>query len=65
MWFGLGLVFVGILLLLNNLGIITGDSWDYIWPAIIVLIGLNIIFRRSPCCPPKIKVEKEKKEETE
>ncbi len=59
MWFGLGLVLIGILLLFNNLGIISGDTWDYIWPSIIVLIGLSILFRKNPCCSPKTKTSKE------
>ncbi|OQB05705.1 MAG: hypothetical protein BWY19_00838 [bacterium ADurb.Bin212] len=64
MWFGLGLVLVGILLLLNNLGIIKGDTWDYIWPAVIILVGLSMLFRRNDCCAPKVKVVKEDKKES-
>lgn len=60
MWFGFALVLVGVLLLLNNLGIIQGNTWDYIWPAIIILVGLSILLRRKDpnCCSPKVKVEK-------
>lgn len=55
MWFGFGLVLVGVLLLLNNLGIIKGDTWGYIWPAAIILFGLNILFGKKDkgCCPPQ------------
>lgn len=60
MWFGFGLVLVGILLLLNNLGIIQGDTWDYIWPAIIILLGLSILLRRKGS---SIKVEEAEKKE--
>lgn len=61
MWFGLGLVLVGMLLLLNNLGIITGDTWNYIWPGIVIIIGLSLLFKKNDCCPPRIKVKKEEK----
>lgn len=62
MWFGFALVLVGVLLLLNNLGIIQGNTWDYIWPAVVILIGLSILLRRKDpnCCPPKVKAEEKK-----
>lgn len=64
MWFGFGLVLAGILLLLSNLGILSGDAWDYIWPAAIILLGLSMLMRREVCCPPKAKKspEESKKE---
>jgi len=31
-------------LLLKNLGTITGDVWNYIWPLIVIIIGLRVIF---------------------
>lgn len=61
MWFGFGLVLVGVLLLLNNLGILKGDSWGYIWPAAIILIGLSILFNKKER-NPKAKILKEDKE---
>lgn len=61
MYFGFGLVVIGILLLLNNLGILKGDSWDYIWPVAIILIGFSMIGRKD-CCAPKVKIVKDKEE---
>lgn len=62
MWFGFGLVLVGVLLLLNNLGILKADAWGYIWPLAIIIVGLSILFKRKDETP---KVEKvEKKDET-
>lgn len=45
MFFGLIIVLIGVIFLLQNLGVITGDAWNYIWPAIIILIGLSMLFR--------------------
>lgn len=45
---GLILVILGILLLLNNLGFLTWSVWKSLfdlWPLILVVIGLNIIFK--------------------
>ena len=49
MVFGLILIAVGIFLLLQNLGIISADAWDIIWPLIIIAIGLKMILRRKLC----------------
>lgn len=46
MWFGFGLVLIGVLLLLNNLGIIQGNAWGYVWPIIIIVIGFSILLKR-------------------
>ncbi len=62
MYLGFGLVLIGILLLLNNLGIIKGDAWDYIWPMVIILLGLSMFGRNKDCCTPKIKIIKDKDE---
>lgn len=45
MFFGLVLVIIGGILLLESLGVITGDAWKYIWPALIILLGLSILFK--------------------
>jgi len=48
--FGLLLVFIGVILLLNNLGIVSWDFWNYVWPVwplLLVLIGLRIVFGRG------------------
>ncbi len=63
MYFGFGLVVIGILLLLNNLGIIKGDAWDYIWPVALILIGVSMIGRKD-CCQPRVKIVKDEEKES-
>ncbi len=65
MFFGLVLVIVGVMLLLEKLGIVTGSVWNYVWPCLIIALGLSIVFGRGwskmrwhGCCPPE---DKEKK----
>jgi hypothetical protein len=42
------LIVGGILLLLNNLGIIQINVWGLIWPLFLVGLGLSILIRQSP-----------------
>ena len=46
----------GLLLLFQNLGYISFEIWDYFFPALLILFGLNIIFRPKSsfwcCCVP-------------
>jgi hypothetical protein len=52
MWFGIFLLALGILYLLKNTGIIVGDVWDWIWPILLICLGIGIIVkpghRRNP-----------------
>lgn len=46
-----GVVFLlfGVLFLLNNLGLIYFNLWDFIadwWPLVLVILGLSIILKR-------------------
>ncbi|MCX8095167.1 MAG: DUF5668 domain-containing protein [Caldisericia bacterium] len=41
--FGLILVALGVLFLLKNLGIISGDVWEIFWPILLIILGLWII----------------------
>jgi len=45
MLFGFLLVLFGILMLLDRLGIIYGDVWDYFWPAAVIALGLSMVFK--------------------
>ena len=45
MFFGFLILLIGVLLLLNRLGIIYGDFWDYFWPVLLVALGLSMIFK--------------------
>jgi hypothetical protein len=42
MWIGIFLVVFGALMLLQHMGIIRG-MWGYLWPAIIIAVGLSMI----------------------
>ncbi len=44
MFIGLVLLILGLLLLLNQLGYISGDIWDYFWPLALMALGLSFIF---------------------
>lgn len=61
MFFGLILVAIGIIALLVKTGALTGSIWSYVWPAVLIVLGLSFLFgrtfRRRPwrwfgCCPP-------------
>ncbi|OGC96478.1 MAG: hypothetical protein A2W25_14925 [candidate division Zixibacteria bacterium RBG_16_53_22] len=46
MWIGLFLVLAGALILLNNMEILRGDVWDYIWPLFFIMLGASMIIKR-------------------
>lgn len=46
MWFGVTLVVVGIIFLLDNFGFLSHRAWDVIWPALIILIGIYLIAKK-------------------
>jgi len=45
MFIGILVLVVGVVFLLQNLGYISGSVWDIIWPAIVIVVGLSMIFR--------------------
>jgi len=47
MFFGLVLIVIGVVFLLQNLGYLSSDAWKIIWPIIIIVIGLGFLFKRS------------------
>lgn len=47
MLLGFILLIIGVVFLLRNLGFISADAWDIIWPAIIIAVGLWILFRKK------------------
>ena len=51
------LIAVGVVILLQNLGLLTGDIWDIVtltWPLLIVLIGLADLIRNRGIAGPTI-----------
>jgi CBS-domain-containing membrane protein len=47
MFIGLILIAVGVLALLIATGVLTGAAWSYIWPIILILLGLSFVFDRG------------------
>ncbi len=45
MFIGILVLAVGVVFLLQNLGYISGSVWNIVWPAIIIVVGLSMIFR--------------------
>ena len=45
-WAGLILVLVGVYFLLRNFGLVDWLRWDYVWPVVIIVAGLYLVFRR-------------------
>jgi len=45
MFVGALILLVGLVFLLQNLGYISGSVWDVIWPSIVIIAGLSMIFR--------------------
>lgn len=41
--FGLVLVILGVFFLLKNAGIIDGNFWGYLWPILIIFLGLSVM----------------------
>jgi len=44
---GTGLVVLGVVFLLKNLGIMPAIAWDIIWPIILIVVGLTMIFKKK------------------
>lgn len=61
MWFGVVLIVVGVVFLLQNLGYVTGDVWNVVWPAFIVLLGISVLLKKER----KVYVSTEEKKDEE
>ena len=48
MWFGIFLICIGVLYLLRNLGFIYGDIWEWVWPILIICIGIGLLIKPTP-----------------
>ncbi|MFH1610465.1 MAG: DUF5668 domain-containing protein [Patescibacteria group bacterium] len=47
MFLGFLLVALGVLFLLQNIGILNQATWGIIWPILIIALGLSIVFKRG------------------
>ena len=43
MFIGLVLVAIGIIALLVKFGVLTGSIWSYVWPVILIVLGLGFL----------------------
>lgn len=43
MWLGIAIIIIGVILLLQNLGYVSGTVWGVILPVFIVAVGLSMI----------------------
>jgi len=51
MFIGIAIIVIGLVFLLQSLGIISGSVWSIIWPCILIIIGIGIIYKeRGKCC---------------
>lgn len=41
------LIIIGIVFLLQNLGVISEGAWSVIWPAILIVIGIAILLKKK------------------
>ena len=47
-WFwGAALVLIGVYYLLQNLGVLNGLKADVLWPSLLILLGVLMLFRRG------------------
>ena len=52
LWIGLISLVIGSLFLLERFGYVSPEAWGYIWPLILIIVGLKILIlggKRS-CC---------------
>ena len=50
MFVGVLLLLMGVLMLLDRLGVLQGDAWDYFAPIALVALGISFIFNRDKSC---------------
>jgi hypothetical protein len=47
MFLGGLIVIIGVIMLLQTMGIIPGSVWSYLWPVAIILVGVSIILKKN------------------
>lgn len=51
MFFGIIIIAVGVAILLNTLGLMTGNFWGFFWAAFFIIVGIKMIVKREGGCP--------------
>ena len=46
MFVGIVVLALGVLFLLRNLGVISGDILDFLWPIAVIALGISILFKK-------------------
>jgi len=41
------LVILGVIFLLKNLGLLVAINWDLIWPIVLIIIGVLMIYKKK------------------
>jgi len=54
---GIIILVAGLVLLLKNVGMISTEAWDIIWPVLIIIVGLKKMRRKGCCGHGKMKKE--------
>ncbi len=49
MFFAIIIIAVGVALLLNTMGIVTGSFWGYFWAIFFIAVGLRMMMKRGGC----------------
>lgn len=47
MRFGIILVLIGVIVLLKNLGVLAFVEWAVLWPSLLIIAGVLLIFSKS------------------
>ncbi len=46
MFVGVILIVIGAIFLLQNLGFLTSNAWEIIWPLLLIILGLSLTMRK-------------------
>jgi uncharacterized membrane protein HdeD (DUF308 family) len=46
MCFGLLVIIVGVIFLLQNLNVLPGAAWNILWPVLVIALGFCFLFRK-------------------
>jgi hypothetical protein len=52
MFWPVALIGLGVLLLLDNLGWLPGSVWGYLWPALLIFVGVGLVLGRARRAAP-------------
>lgn len=50
MFFPVAIIVIGAIFLLQNLGLISSNVWGIIWPALLIIAGASMIWKKGDCC---------------